>query len=273
VVTIGGRTRLAAVLGWPVEHSRSPALHNAAFAAVGLDAVFVALAVPPARLPEAVAGLRALGVLGASITVPHKQAIVPLCDALADSATRVGAVNCLAFDGGRVIGHNTDAAGFVDALREAGHEPAGRRAVVLGGGGAARAVVVGLGDAGADVAVVARRPETVDWAAAQPWTATALAALSPGCELWVDATSMGLHDAPPPAPVPLERSPGAVVCSLLYHRDTALVSAARALGLAVVDGAGMLVHQGARAFALWTGRPAPLDAMWRAMRAAGRSGA
>jgi shikimate dehydrogenase len=263
---IGGATRVAAVLGWPVAHSRSPALHGAAFAALGIDAVLVPFAVPPDRLAAAVAGLRALGVLGASVTVPHKERIAPLCDALDASATAVGAVNCLVADGGRLIGHNTDAGGFVDALREAGHDPAGRRAVVLGGGGAARAVTVGLEGAGCEVAVVARDPARVGWTAARPWTAAGLAAEAARCDLWIDATSMGLADAPPPAPVPLEATPSALVCSLIYHRETDLARRARALGLTTIDGAGMLVHQGARAFTLWTGQPAPLAAMWRAMR-------
>jgi shikimate dehydrogenase len=259
--------RVAAVLGWPVGHSRSPALHDAAFAALGIDARMVAVAVPPERLADAIGELRAARCLGASVTVPHKVAVVASCDALADSARRIGAVNCLAFDGDRVIGHNTDAAGFVDALVEAGVPPAGRRAVVLGGGGAARAVAVGLADAGATVEVVARDPAKIDWTRAAPWTTAALDALAPRCDLWVDATAMGLDDAAPPAEVPLARSPGATVCALVYHRETALVARARALGLRTVDGAGMLVHQGARAFRLWTGREAPLAAMWRAMRA------
>lgn len=272
-MTITARTRVAAVIGWPVEHSQSPALHNAAFAAAGVDAVLVALPVAPGGVAAAVAGMRAAGFLGASVTVPHKRAAYDACDRLAPSAQAVGAVNCLELAADGVIGHNTDAGGFVDALAEAGHPVSGRRAVILGGGGAARAVWAGLGQAGATSAIVARSPGKVDWAAASPWTREALGALLGDCDLLVDATSMGLdaaREAALPAPIPLERlAPGALVTTLVYHRETALLAAARARGLATCDGAGMLVHQGARAFRLWTGVAAPLDAMWRAM---GRTG-
>lgn len=259
---ISASTRLAAVLGWPVGHSRSPALHNAAFAAAGIDAVFVALAVPPAELPTVIRALAATGALGASVTVPHKEAARAACARLDPVAARAGAVNCLVFEGGEVIGHNTDAGGFVDALGEAGVAPAGR-AVLLGGGGAARAVAVGLGDAGADVTVVARRPAAVSWCDARPWTE--LPALLDGAALLVDCTSAALDAAAGAAladAVALERLPaGAAVATLVYHRATPLLTRAAARGHRIVDGAGMLLHQGARAFTLWTGRPAPLEVM------------
>jgi shikimate dehydrogenase len=270
VTDIGGATRVGAVLGWPVAHSASPALHNAAFRALGIDAVFVALPVVPADLPAAVRGMRALCMLGASVTVPHKQAIVALCDRLDPSAERIGAVNCLVFDGG-VTGHNTDAAGFTDALRgELGREPTGARAVLLGAGGAARAVAVALGGAGAAVHVIARSPGAATWCAARPWTAESLRALLPVCDLLVDCTPVGLApDQAVPVDVPLDLLPsGAAVCALSYGPPgSALLAGARARGLAAMDGAAMLVHQGARAFTLWTGRPAPLDVMHAAMRA------
>jgi shikimate dehydrogenase len=287
---VSAATRVAAVIGDPVAHSRSPDLHNAAFAAAGLDAVFVAWRVAPADLAAAVAGFRALGLLGASVTVPHKQAVAALCDRLAAPADTIGAVNCLAFEraggGVRVIGHNTDAGGFVDSLRhDAAFEPAGCRAVLLGAGGAARAVHAGLVAAGVDrVAVVARRPDEAVWARApqrahsrvHPWTEASLAGVLPGCDLLVDCTSLGLdpaREAQAPAPVPVAAlSDHTVVATLVYHREPALLGAARARGLRVVDGAGMLVHQGARAFALWTGQDAPIDAMWAAMRGAMAAG-
>ena len=277
MIRIGGATRVGAVLGWPVAHSASPALHNAAFRALGIDAVFVALAVAPADLAAAVRGLAALGVLGASVTVPHKQALLPLCDALDPSAERVGAVNCLALADGRVVGHNTDAGGFADALRgELGRDPAGARAVLLGAGGAARAVAIALRDAGAAaVDLVARTPGAVGWSAARPWTAATLAALLPGCDLLVDCTPVALgraqgdQSAALPAAVAVDLLPaGAAVCALSYGAPgSALVAAARARDLATMDGAAMLVHQGARAFTLWTGRSAPIDAMSAALRA------
>jgi len=270
VTPIGGGTRVGAVLGWPVAHSASPALHNAAFRALGIDAVFVALPVAPADLPAAVRGLRALGMLGASVTVPHKQAVAALCDRLDPSAERIGAVNCLVFDGG-VTGHNTDAGGFTDALRgELGREPRGARAILLGAGGAARAVAVALTGGGAAVDVVARAPGAATWCAARPWTAESLRALLPSCDLLVDCTPVGLareQEGAVPAEVPIELLPGAAaVCALAYGAPgSALLARARARGLAAMDGAAMLVHQGARAFTLWTGRPAPLDVMHAAM--------
>ena len=268
--TITAATRLGAVLGWPVAHSKSPALHNAAFAAVGIDAVFVALAVPPAEVATVIRGLAACGALGASVTVPHKEAALAACTRVDPLAARAGAVNCVVFDGGASIGHNTDAGGFIDALTAAGLDAgvrAGGRAVLLGGGGAARAVAVGLADAGADVSVVARRPDVVSWRAARPWAE--LGELLAGAALLVDCTSAGLADDTDRAladAVPLDRLPAsAAVATLVYHRPTELVARAAARGHGTTDGAGMLLHQGARAFTLWTGRPAPLDVMARAL--------
>lgn len=275
---IRASTRVGAVIGAPVAHSRSPDLHNAAFAATGMDAVFVAWHVAPADLAAAVAGFRALGLLGASVTVPHKQAVAALCDRLAAPADAIGAVNCLVFErsdaGVAVIGHNTDAGGFTDSLlHEAGFDPAGCRALLLGAGGAARAVHAGLRACGAArIDVVARRPEAVDWIAATPWTPEHLAGLAPACDLLVDCTSLSLAaetEAPLSTAVPLDRLPAhAVVVSLVYHRLPALLAQAHARGLRTLDGAGMLVHQGARAFALWTGREPPVAAMKAALRAA-----
>jgi shikimate dehydrogenase len=263
-------TRIGVVLGWPVTHSRSPAMHQAAFAALGIDAAFVALAVPPASLAHAVAGLAAGGVLGASVTVPHKEAVVAQCARLAPPADRIGAVNCLVFAGGEVIGHNTDAGGFVDALAEAGVTVAGVRAVLLGGGGAARAVAAGLLDAGAAaVEVVARRPAAVGWTVARPWEPAPLSAAFAGAALVVDCTPAALDPAAEPgvvASLPLDRLPAAaVVASLVYHRRPLLLERAAARGLTTVDGAAMLVHQGARALALWLGVPPPIDVMRAAL--------
>ncbi len=242
-------------------------MHNAAFRATGMDAVFLAMHVEPADVAAAVAGLRALGALGASVTVPHKQAVMAACDRIESPADVIGAVNCLVFEpGGAVVGHNTDAGGFVDGL---GTSPAGKRAVLLGSGGAARAVCAGLTDAGAAVEVVARTPARATWARSRPWTADALADAIGGCDLLVDCTSMGLSaeaEAAVPVPVPLDRlGPDAIVSTLVYHRETALLADARARGLRTLDGKLMLVHQGARAFALWTGQPPPVDAMLAAL--------
>ena len=257
------------MLGWPVGHSRSPLMHNAAFAAAGIDAVFVALPVAAPDLAAVVRGLAAVGALGASVTVPHKQAVMALCDHLDGPAGRVGAVNCLAFEGGAVVGHNTDAGGFVDGLRADGIAPEGRRAVILGGGGAARAVAAGLAEAGAAITVVARQPTAVTWCQARPWTA--LAAEAARADLLIDATSAALDDDGDRTlaeQVPLSALPaGAAVVSLIYHRRPLLLARAADLGLLIGDGLPMLLHQGARAFTIWTGKPAPLEVMRAALTA------
>jgi shikimate dehydrogenase len=271
---IRGTTRLAGVIGFPIEHSRSPALLNAAFAAAGVDAVMVPLGVAPEDLRAAVAGLRAMRALGASVTVPHKLAAASLCDELSPAAQAIGAVNCLRFDGARIAGHNTDEGGFVDGLAAAGFDPRGARAVLLGAGGAARAVAYGLRAAGADgdhLAVIARDPARVTWAHASPWRDAHLRAAFAAADLVVDCTPAGLGDGEAAFvdALPLDAlRPVAWVASLIYHRRTILLERATARDHSIVDGRAMLVHQGARAFTIWTGRPAPLDAMTRALDAA-----
>jgi shikimate dehydrogenase len=256
---ISGASRVAAVLGWPVEHSRSPAMMNAAFAAAQIDAVMVPFAVPPDRFEACVRGLAAGGALGASVTVPHKEAAFAICDEHVD---RIGVVNCLVFRDGKIIGHNTDAPGFLDAL-----PVMPKRAVLLGAGGAARAVAAGLGTAGAHVDVIARRAPA--WIAARSWSTAELASLFPGCDLLVDCTPTALDprsEAPLVDALPLDALPGnALVASLVYHRRPLLLDRAAARGLATLDGRGMLAHQGARAFTIWTQRPAPIDAMLAAL--------
>lgn len=261
--------RLAAVLGWPIAHSRSPALHDAGFAAIGLDAVMLPFAVPPPRLIAAVRGLAAIDALGASVTVPHKQAVMEACDELTPLAASVGAVNCLAFTDGRVLGDNTDVDGFLDGLRGAAVALDGA-AVILGGGGAARACAVGLAAAGVAVTVVARRPDAVAWTTARPWGE--LADAVSGAGLLIDATAAGLDaaaDAALTAQVPWDALPDrAAVATLVYHRATALLAAATARGHRTVDGRAMLIHQAARAFTRWTGVAAPVAAMTAAFDAA-----
>ena len=264
-------TRRALVIGWPVGHSKSPVMMNAAFAAAGIDAQMTAAAVPPEELATAIGAFRRdPDALGASVTVPHKVAIAALCDELASEARAIGAVNCLAFDGDRLVGHNTDAPGFADALAAAGFALRGKRAVLLGAGGAARAVAYGL-RGGRAIEVVARRPDEVTWAAAWPWSDDQLRECFARADLVVDCTPTGLDpsaDAAFAAALPLDAlAPGAWVATLVYHRTTALLERARAAGHPTLDGRAMLVHQGARAFALWTGQPAPIDVMTAALAA------
>ncbi len=272
-MTITGTTRIAAVLGWPVEHSRSPVMLNAAFTADRVDAVLVPIGVPPEGLETAIAGLRALrapAVLGASVTLPHKLAVAALCDERSPAAKAIGAVNCLEFGDG-LVGHNTDCDGFLDAITAAGFELRGARVILLGAGGAARAVAYGV-RGGRAIEVIARREDEVAWARAWPWTHENLRDCFARADLVVDCTSAGLDpetDAAFTDALPLDAlRPGTWVATLVYHRRTNLIERASSLGYSTLDGRSMLVHQGARAFSIWTGLPAPVAVMARALDSA-----
>jgi shikimate dehydrogenase len=268
---IRGTTRVAAVIGWPVEHSRSPQMFEAAFAAAGIDAVMIPIAVPPESFAQVVGALRAMRALGACVTVPHKLAAAALCDVLSPEASAIGAVNCLGLHGDRVTGHNTDCHGYTDALISAGFQPEGKRCLILGAGGAARAVAYGLRAAHAGaIDVIARRPQRVTWTTARPWTPVELRGGFARADLIVDATPVGLADSEleivDTLPLDALRS-SAWVSTLVYHRATILLERAAQRGHSTIDGRGMLVHQGARAFAFWTGAPPPIQAMRRALDA------
>lgn len=246
-MTIRGTTTLVGLLGWPISHSLSPLMQNAGFAAIGLDWAYVPLPTPPELLPDAVRGLRAMGFAGANVTIPHKQAVIVLCDELDDVARAAGSVNTLVFDDGRIVGSSTDGDAVTGQI-----EARGRRALVLGAGGAALAVAEALTRAGAEVTMASRRepgwpPSASDY------------------DVLVNAT---------PVKVELIVAPhaGLQVVDLAYladGRDTALVAAAKEAGCdVVVDGLDVLLSQGAAAFERWTGLLAPLVAMRAALRGA-----
>ncbi len=262
-MSLTGQSRIAGVIGWPVDHSRSPRLHGYWLDQLGIDGAYVPMAVPPDRLTEALNGLSALGFRGANVTVPHKTAALDACDSLDAAARAIGAVNTLvAGADGSLSGMNTDAMGFLANLRqECGFEPAGKRAVVLGAGGAARAVVWALADAGAaSVAVVNRtlvRAEALAAAFAGPVQAHAWPALDEalaGADLLVNATSLGMQGG---APLDVDLTPlgaDAVVNDIVYTPlETQLLQAARRRGLTAVDGLGMLLHQAVPGFERWFG--------------------
>jgi shikimate dehydrogenase len=259
--------RLAGVIGHPIDHSRSPAMHTAAYAELGMDWEYVAIDVPPAGLAEFVAGMEAAGFAGVNVTIPHKQSIVALCTDIGPEAAAAGSVNTLLVRGGRTHGHSTDGRGLLWALGDL--QPAD--ALVLGAGGAARAALAALRDAGWRVAVSARRPE----AAAElgvdvvPWPPDRAAALV------VNATPLGQRETHVPGTnvsVPIDTSmlgAGMTVVDLAYRGDggeTPLCAAARERGARVVDGLEVLVGQGILAFELLTGRRAPIEAMRRGAR-------
>ena len=277
-MNLSGATRLAAVIGDPIRHSRSPAIFNAAFAAAALDWAYLAFEVPSGGAAGALDAVRALGLEGLSVTMPHKTDVAELVDERSPQAELLGAVNCVVRRGDRLIGHNTDGAGFVASLRaDAGFDPAGQRCVVLGAGGAARAVVLALAEAGAaGVVVVNRSPNKAATAAALagPVGATApiddLAGALAAANLVVNATSLGMDAASTPiGPAALTALPdSALVADLVYQPAvTPLLAAATARGLHTMGGLGMLVYQAAEAFTHWTGEVAPVAEMRRAAEA------
>jgi shikimate dehydrogenase len=261
---------ICGVLGWPVRHSRSPAMHEAGYAALGLDDWrYQLLPVPPDLLEETVRGLPGAGFVGANVTIPHKEAALALADEATDSARAIGAANTLTFGpDGEVHADNTDAPGLIDAVP---FDPAGRTALVLGAGGSARAVVWALLDAGAaEVLVWNRTRERAERLCANIGGRVVDSAPA-AADLLVNTTSVGLHAGEDPfKALPLDADDLCeyqCIVDLAYtSRPTELVLAARVAGAEVVDGLEVLVRQGAHSFRRWTGRPAPLDVLGAAAR-------
>jgi shikimate dehydrogenase len=260
---ITGSTKVAAVIGWPIEHSLSPALHNAAFASTGQDWVYVALPVQPESTSTAIDAIRTLGLAGVSVTMPHKTAMAELLDHVSPAAVALRSVNTVVRRPDGVLeGHSTDGEGFIASLVEAtGETPRDRRVVVFGAGGAGRAVVHALGAVGAaGVTVVNRTAASAATAADLAGTRGHVASTSAeiaralrDADVVVNATSVGMGSDESPVDVTLLRA-GQVVADLVYHPlDTALLAAARNAGCTVVDGLGMLIHQAALQQQLWTG--------------------
>ena len=266
-MTTGGATRLVGLIGDPVEHSLSPLMQNAAFAAVALDWAYVPLPVKRDRLEEAVAGLEALGFAGANVTIPHKTAVVGYCDELDEVAARAGSVNTLVVRDGRVLGSSTDGPAIV-SLVEAG----GARVLLLGAGGGAQAAATSLGDAGAESITVAARDAERAHA-----LAVRLRTLFPEREIsaesdWPPAgreATLVVNATPIRDEALVELLPGQQIVDLAYRQDgsdTALVAAAREAGCArIVDGLEVLLGQGAASFERWTGIEAPLPVMRAAL--------
>jgi shikimate dehydrogenase len=249
-------TRLAGVLGHPVAHSRSPAMHNAAFEELGLDWHYVKLPVRPELFEETVRALPGSGYAGANVTVPHKVAALAIADTKTAMAEAIGAANTLSFEDG-IEADNTDARGFLAALDE---PVAGRSALVLGAGGAARAVVWALVDAGAsEVSIWNRTPERAQQLAADFGAAPELRS----ADIVVNATSVGLHEGTLPLD---DLDAPATAVELVYGADTPFTAWALAKGARIVDGLEILVRQGALSFTRWTGQEPPLDTMRRAAK-------
>ncbi len=271
---LSGRARLAGVMGWPVGHSLSPRLHGFWLDHHGIDGAYLPLAVAPEHFESALRGLANAGFRGVNVTVPHKQAALALCDEVAPLAARIGAVNTLVFEDGRLKGRNTDAFGFLENLRQGAPawDPAAGPALILGAGGAARAVAVALLDAGAPELRLANRTAARAEALAQelggpvtavPWEGRG-AALE-DLALLVNTTSLGMTGQPP-LELDLDRLPGAaLVTDMVYAPlETDLLARARARGNPVVDGLGMLLHQARPGFEAWFGVAPEVTAELRA---------
>ena len=278
---INGKTKVVGIFGWPVEHTFSPPMHNAALAHLNLDYVYVPFAVNPEKVGAAVDGIRGLGLAGVNVTIPHKSAVIPYLDRIDEAARLIGAVNTIVNDNGTLTGYNTDAPGFVRSLeQDGGTAPQGKRVLILGAGGAARAVSIQLALAGAAEVVFSTRVARKSAGLQNIITRSTNAKVSEA--IWGDVTSaelaktdilinstpLGMHpNTGVMPPVDLTALPDtALVCDLIYNpRETLLLQKAREAGLRTLNGLGMLLYQGAIAFELWTKNGAPVEVMREAL--------
>ena len=275
--SISGKTKICALIGDPVEHTMSPAIHNAAFSEMGLDYAYVAFPVKAEEVPAAIAGMKALNMRGLSVTMPHKVAVIPLLDKLDPLAEKIGAINTIVNDNGILTGYNTDATGFLQAMLERGVEPKGKNIAIMGAGGASRAVSFILADRGAELVILNRLLE-LDWAVelaqkisqafgknveALELNEDNLAKTLENTDILVNATSVGMS---PDIDETLVAShllkSGLVVFDIIYNPfKTRLLREAERAGAKTISGLDMLVWQGALAFEKWTGQKAPVDIM------------
>lgn len=282
-MNITGKTTVLGIFGHPVEHSLSPLMHNTAFQQLKLDYSYVPFPVHPDRVGEAVAAIRALSLRGVNVTIPHKQSVIPFLDELSPEARIIGAVNTIVNCEGHLKGYNTDGQGFVRSLKEdAGTDPVDKTIILLGAGGSARGVGVQLALAGAQkLYLVNRTPEKAeeiaqvirDNSAAQaevlPWTREALDQAMGMAQVLVNTTPIGMfpyYASVPPIVTELFK-PGLLVADLVYNPvETGLLTAAAEKGCTTLSGLSMLLYQGAIAFELWTGQPAPVTIMQEVLR-------
>jgi shikimate dehydrogenase len=275
---IDAKTEIYGIIGWPVGHSLSPAMHNAAFAHFGLNAIYVPMPVAPDMIGRAMAGIRAMNIRGANVTVPHKIAVLDYLDGLSGVAAELAAVNVIANSGGTLTGSNTDTDGFRLSLEEAGVEVSGRRVAVIGAGGASRSVIRALQTAGAEriflfnrthekaaaVAEGASKPPFAPVTAVKNSDSGARDILG-GCAIIINATSLGLREGDPTPIDPEPLNSGHTLVDLIYRPpETAFLAAGKAKGARTVNGYGMLVFQALEAFKIWTGLVPPASVMWDA---------
>lgn len=267
---ITGNTRVTALFGYPVEHTLSPVMQNAAFDHLGLDCCYIPFSVSPVSLKQAVESIRALSFLGANLTIPHKEAVIPFLDNLDKEAAAIGAVNTIVNCTGKLTGYNTDGKGFMRSLDENLVSPAGKQVLIIGAGGSSRAIAYYLGREAGSLCLYNRSRDKAEKLAAnlssQGGDVRVIDSLSDlaGFDIIINATAIGLKATDP---LPFDTnvlSSSQVVCDLIYTR-TQLCIQAEAKGCKTVGGTGMLLWQGALAFELWTGTAPPLEIMRSAL--------
>jgi shikimate dehydrogenase len=272
---ITGQSKICGVIGDPIGHTISPAMHNAAFKALNLDYVYVPFRVSKEDLPRAVEGLRVFNIRGVNITIPHKVSIMPLLDEIDEFAQKIGAVNVVVNDNGILTGYNTDAHGFLYALLDQGIEPEGQKVVVLGAGGASRSICFALAERGASLTIVNRTPGKAARFATEMSEMTGrsiqvlsltkenLAAVLENSNILINTTSVGMY---PHADATLVEHdilrPHLTVVDIVYNPfKTKLLAEAEKAGARTINGIDMLIWQGALAFEIWTGKQAPINIM------------
>ncbi len=279
---IEGTTRITGLFGYPVRHTFSPAMHNAAFAELAMDYAYLPFEVNPRDLEAAVAALMPLGIVGVNVTIPHKESVIPLLDEISEEAALMGSVNTIQVTQGKLKGYNTDAYGYETSLRQEGNfELGGKGIFVLGAGGAARAVCFQSALSGAAEVVIAdvvdARAKALGAAVLKAFPACRVktCAVDPGVlregmagkALFVNATPIGMKADDPQLIDPLWLNPTAFVFDVIYNpQETRLLREAKAQGFRTLNGIGMLVHQGARAFEIFTGVKAPVAVMAKVLR-------
>ena len=275
--------KIVGIIGYPLGHTVSPAMHNAAYKKLGLDYEYVPFEVEPADLKEALNGFRALHIAGFNVTIPHKETILPFLDEVTKLARTIGAVNTVQNQDGYLVGYNSDGPGFIDSLAEdAGFSPRGKKVVVLGAGGASRAVSAMLAESGAAAITIADIAEGKAASLASfigSYFGTECHHAASGeeglnialaeADLLVNATPIGMQPKVEASPLPtnIKLKKKTLVYDLVYNpQETKLIKRARALGCKTCSGLGMLVRQGAIAFTVFTGEEPPVDLMWEAAK-------
>jgi shikimate dehydrogenase len=263
---ISGKTRVLGLIGYPVEHSLSPAMHNAAFEHLGLDYCYVTFSVRPDLLGDAVKAVRALNLKGVNVTVPHKERVIPMIDVVDQEAAFIGAVNTILNDNGILRGFNTDGRGFIESLKEAGIKVSGKRIMIIGAGGASRAIgfylckeADSLSIFDIDIEKTSRLVNDLRRIKDNVHVIKEIKDLEE-MEIIINATPLGLKETDPYPIDPSLITGDKVVCDLIY-RDTPILESSRQKGCKTINGLGMLLYQGVLAFEIWTGQKAPVEVM------------